>query len=70
MEDIPKIGITGMPHVGKTETLKRIIGFLEEAGYVSQGMITEAILENEDENADSRYDSRVFLRVVWKKSIS
>jgi nucleoside-triphosphatase len=47
MDDIPKIGITGMPHVGKTETLKRIIGFLEEAGYVCQGMITESITENE-----------------------
>jgi len=47
MEDIPKIGITGMPHVGKTETLKRIIGFLEETGYVCQGMTTEAILEDD-----------------------
>jgi len=48
MDDIPKIGITGMPHVGKTETLKRIIGFLREAGYVCQGMITEAILDQEE----------------------
>ena len=47
MDDIPKIGITGMPHVGKTETLKRIIGFLKEAGYVCQGMITEALVEND-----------------------
>ena len=48
MDDIPKIGITGMPHVGKTETLKRIIGFLEEAGYSCQGMITEPIIENDE----------------------
>ncbi len=47
MDDIPKIGITGMPNVGKTETLKKIIGFLEKAGYVSEGMITEAILKDD-----------------------
>lgn len=47
MDDIPKIGITGMPHVGKTETLKKIIGFLEKAGYVAEGMITEAIVKGE-----------------------
>ena len=48
MDDIPKIGITGMPGVGKTQTLKKIIGFLEEAGYVIEGMITEPIMENEE----------------------
>lgn len=48
MDDIPKIGITGMPNVGKTQTLKKIIGFLETAGYVVEGMITEPILENEE----------------------
>ncbi|MFH1013310.1 MAG: NTPase [Thermoplasmatota archaeon] len=46
MDDIPKIGITGMPGVGKTETLKKIIGFLEEAGYVAEGMVTEPIIED------------------------
>jgi len=46
MDDIPKIGITGMPSVGKTETLKKIIGFLEAAGYVSEGMVTEPILKD------------------------
>ncbi len=46
MDDIPKIGITGMPGVGKTETLKKIISFLEEAGYVAEGMITEPIIED------------------------
>ena len=55
MDDIPKIGITGMPNVGKTETLKKIIGFLEKAGYVSEGMITESILKD---------DSRVGFNVV------
>ncbi|OYT28475.1 nucleotide kinase [Thermoplasmatales archaeon ex4572_165] len=48
MDDIPKIGITGMPHVGKTESLKRIIGFLEDAGYSCQGMITESVIEKEE----------------------
>ena len=46
MDDIPKIGITGMPGVGKTETLKKIIGFLEESGYVVEGMLTEPVIED------------------------
>ena len=45
MDDIPKIGITGMPGVGKTDTLIKIIESLEEHGYVVQGMITEPIIE-------------------------
>ena len=45
MDDIPKIGITGMPSVGKTQTLKKIIEFLEESGYTVGGMITEPVLE-------------------------
>ena len=45
MDDIPKIGITGMPGVGKTETLLKIIDSLEKSGYVVQGMITEPIIE-------------------------
>lgn len=45
MDDIPKIGITGMPSVGKTQTLVRIIEFLEENGYAVEGMITEPIME-------------------------
>jgi nucleoside-triphosphatase len=45
MDDIPKIGITGMPNVGKTDTLLKIIRSLEEHGYVVQGMITEPIIE-------------------------
>jgi len=45
MDDIPKIGITGMPSVGKTETIVKIINSLENHGYVVQGMITEPIVE-------------------------
>ena len=45
MDDIPKIGITGMPSVGKTVTLKKIIKSLEKHGYVVEGMITEPILK-------------------------
>ncbi len=46
MDDIPKIGITGMPSVGKTTTLLKIIEKIEKSGYKIQGMITEPILEN------------------------
>ena len=45
MDDIPKIGITGMPSVGKTQTLIKIIESLEERGYNVEGMVTEPILE-------------------------
>ena len=45
MDDIPKIGITGMPSVGKTQTLIKIIESLEKHGYVVQGMITEPIIK-------------------------
>lgn len=48
MDDIPKIGITGMPNVGKTRTLLKIIEFLEEAGYKIEGMITKPILKNDE----------------------
>jgi len=43
MEDIPKIGITGMPGVGKTQALLKIIGALEKSGYIVEGMITKPI---------------------------
>ena len=46
MDDIPKIGITGMPSVGKTDTLIKIIKSLEDHGYIVEGMITESIIEN------------------------
>ena len=45
MDDIPKIGITGMPGVGKTQTLIKIIKSLEKHGYIVQGMITEPIIK-------------------------
>lgn len=45
MDDIPKIGITGMPSVGKTQTLIKIIEFLEKHGYALGGMVTEPIIE-------------------------
>ena len=45
MDDIPKIGITGMPGVGKTDALIKIVESLEEHGYVVQGMITEPIIK-------------------------
>jgi nucleoside-triphosphatase len=45
MDDIPKIGITGMPNVGKTDTIIKIINSLENHGYTVQGMITEPIVK-------------------------
>jgi len=46
MDDIPKIGITGMPSVGKTHTLIKIIEKIEKSGYKVEGMITEPIIEH------------------------
>ena len=46
MDDIPKIGITGMPNVGKTNTLIKIVHHLEESGYSVEGMVTEPIMED------------------------
>lgn len=46
MDDIPKIGITGMPSVGKTQTLIKIIEKIEKSGYKLEGMITEPIIEH------------------------
>jgi len=45
MDDIPKIGITGMPSVGKTHTLTKIIASLEQHGYVVGGMVTEPVIK-------------------------
>ena len=45
MELIPKIGITGLPKVGKTEALIKIATRLEK-DFVVGGMITETIEEN------------------------
>ena len=46
MDDIPKIGVTGMPSVGKTQTLIKIMEYLEENGYTLEGMITKPILKH------------------------
>ncbi|HZY70285.1 MAG TPA: NTPase [Thermoplasmata archaeon] len=40
-----KIGITGLPGSGKTQTLLRIIQLLEQEGMKVGGMVTEPILE-------------------------
>ena len=40
-----KIGITGLPGSGKTQTLLRIIQLLEEEGVTVGGMVTEPIVE-------------------------
>jgi nucleoside-triphosphatase len=42
-----KIGITGMPGSGKTQTLLRIIQLLEQEGVKVGGMVTEPIIEKE-----------------------
>ncbi|MGA7845498.1 MAG: NTPase [Thermoplasmata archaeon] len=42
-----KIGITGLPGSGKTETLLRIIDLLEDEGIKVGGMITEPIVEKQ-----------------------
>ncbi len=49
MDDIPKIGITGMPNVGKTETLIKIVKSLEKHGYIVQGMVTEPVIKNKEQ---------------------
>jgi nucleoside-triphosphatase len=45
MDDIPKIGITGMPSVGKTQTLIKIIEKIEKSGYRIEGMLTMPLIE-------------------------
>ncbi|MCX6650896.1 MAG: NTPase [Methanomassiliicoccales archaeon] len=45
-----KIGITGLPSAGKTNTLIQVIKMLEEEGHVVGGMITEPILDNKKRN--------------------
>ena len=42
-----KIGITGLPGSGKTQTLLRIIQLLEEEGVRVGGMVTEPIVERQ-----------------------
>lgn len=40
-----RIGITGLPRVGKTQALIKVINLLEEADVTVGGMVTEAIIE-------------------------
>ncbi|MFZ0892425.1 MAG: NTPase [Thermoplasmata archaeon] len=42
-----KIGITGLPGSGKTQTLLRIIQLLEQEGITVGGMVTEPIIEKQ-----------------------
>ncbi|MCI4330578.1 MAG: NTPase [Thermoplasmata archaeon] len=42
-----KIGITGLPGSGKTQTLLRIIQLLEQEGIKVGGMVTEPIIERQ-----------------------
>ncbi len=46
MEDVPKIGITGLPNVGKTSTLIKIVKKLEMDNFQVGGMVTEAVEED------------------------
>lgn len=46
MELVPKIGITGLPRVGKTGVLKKVVKELERDGFVIGGMITTNIIKN------------------------
>ncbi len=46
MEHPPKIGITGLPSVGKTATLERIVKKLEQDEFVVGGMITRGVYES------------------------
>ncbi len=45
-----KIGITGLPSAGKTNTLIQVIKMLEEEGLIVGGMITEPILDDKKRN--------------------
>ncbi|RLF48387.1 MAG: nucleotide kinase [Thermoplasmata archaeon] len=42
-----KIGLTGLPGVGKTTTLIKIIEMMEREGWKVGGMITSSIMEND-----------------------
>ncbi len=45
MDDVPKIGITGLPNVGKTSTLIKIVKKLESEDFTVAGMVTRPIEE-------------------------
>lgn len=46
MVEAPKIGITGLPSVGKTATLIRIVEKLEQDDFRVGGMITKSVFDN------------------------
>lgn len=46
MDEAPKIGITGLPSVGKTATLVRIVEKLEEDEFRVGGMITKSLYDD------------------------
>ncbi|MDY6985320.1 MAG: NTPase [Candidatus Thermoplasmatota archaeon] len=56
--EVVKIGLTGVPGVGKTETLLKIVRRLEEKGIVIGGMVTEPIIENNQRMGFSIIDWR------------
>lgn len=45
MDEAPKIGITGLPSVGKTATLVRIVEKLEEDEFRVGGMLTKSVYD-------------------------
>jgi nucleoside-triphosphatase len=70
MDDIPKIGITGMPSVGKTQTLVKIIEKIEKSGYKLEGMITTTLIEKKKRVGFYVMDwqtkeKEVFARLDW-----
>lgn len=47
MDDTPKIGITGLPNVGKTSTLLKIVAKLEHDDFQVGGMITNPVMKDD-----------------------
>ncbi len=71
MEDVPKIGITGLPNVGKTSTLIKIVKKLESEDFTVGGMVTTPVEEGGRRVGvavrDWRQDNQeVFSRLDWE----
>lgn len=47
MDDTPKIGITGLPNVGKTSTLIKIVNKLENDDFQVGGMVTHPVMDGD-----------------------
>lgn len=60
-----KIGITGLPGSGKTQTLLRIIQLLEQEGVAVGGMVTEPIIEKHRRVGFQIIDWRTKEKVVF-----